>query len=182
VTAKVEAKIVRTLLRDAVGPPLASLGFERAKTTLPCWRREHAGAWLAVTFPFHKYGWHERFGSSFELKFHVGADADSFSRPLAFAWFNQLLDADELEALQARNNRVAASIDAPYYEDPGRPQETIDWDRMALLVRTTPYRPHESVSLYYRSRDDAEAWAAYFGGTISSLLARFIERLAVEAG
>jgi hypothetical protein len=164
---------------------MKALQFKSIKDGMLGWERPTTDGSLCVWFQCDKWGWNERWGSTFSLSFTTYPQPGQGGKCIRDERLGFLLEGfDEYDELRLRNNAVIARLPGTLNRQVvlGKTRDGREYVVEGYRAQTEPLVLGEDVWLNYHSLADARDWAAYFGATLPRLVAMYENGTRSELG
>jgi len=174
---KVSSRDLYRELRSALAPVMKGAGFRPLKGSQLGWTRTGDSGTLIVWFQVNKWGWNERWGSTFTVEFQM---APPGALPMSGHGRRQrlgyLLEGfPELDELRLRNNAVIAMLPGTLAGQvvmatlpDGKP-----FVKEGFLADPAPAVYGRDIWLNYQSLEDARWWGGYFAAKMLRFVSLF---------
>lgn len=182
----VTTKTVYKELRAILAPLMKSNGFKNAGGGRLGWVRETADGYLTLWFSCNKWGWDERWGSTFTLELQITAEPDDAQGMAGrFERIGYVLEGfHELDEIRLQNNAVIDRL-------PGtlNGQAVVDVLEDGTELVTEGYKVDTRKAVYgrdvwmhYYSLDDVRDWARWLENKLLHFVSLFENEIRSEQG
>lgn len=166
---------VYRVLRAKLGASCKAAGFRRTKGGMLGWYRPHEGRQLVFWFQCSRHGWDPHVGSQFSLEFQLADRPETGIGLKNRRGLCELLTAEELEEVRARQNEVIAALTPP---PAGHWSEQLegrarDWYLGQFEPVAERYAAGQDVWLRYGCEENVARWAEFLLPRLSRMLVEF---------
>jgi len=174
---KVSSRAFYHELRAVLGPLMKRAGFKVLGGGRLGWARQGSAGCLMLWFQCDKWGWSERWGSTFTLEFQLAQQpADAMTLRGRFERVGYVLEGFEaLDELRARNNAVVGRLPGTLADEAVVNVLEDGTEAVVLGHRVDAARAiyGRDIWMNYHTLEDVREWARYFERNLLDFVALF---------